>query len=451
MAIQIFDQTTSFGERLGQALGTGLGGLAADYNAKQAANKYKQSLMPYFGEGIANLLSMASPEERKFLYQNIPSLMQLEDERKKELSAKNAEARQRQQFEQQQKEQSVMQQALQQLSQEQQGLEKYIGEAPNIESLDVFNQLQNQNRAKLGQPLLPTTTNRAVEQMISQAQRQKEAQPLLDQYRNAYDNLQQLANQQSQMQLQQTEQSGMPELTRQPSIAESRARLFESPQARLQREQFELSKQEALNKRYKTYTNEIQEVGKPAAQLYDAIKNAVDLVKSGQALTGVAGKFTPTYLQTDEGQQLVAALNDIVLKRDALAAGRPSVQRLKLSQLAKAGIQNSPKAIESILRDAVDDPEFLRDISTYMAYRELQPTFAGELPKDYEKQILSKAKQVENDLKEDIKSLFEGVPAQVGQTVTAGDKKYIYAKGTIGIDQATGKQVMFDGKEWRPV
>jgi hypothetical protein len=72
---------TNAGGRIGSALGTGLQQLAHN-KLEQVMKQYEkaqsaQAFAPYYGQGIANLLSNVTPEERKVLLQNPDALLQL--------------------------------------------------------------------------------------------------------------------------------------------------------------------------------------------------------------------------------------------------------------------------------------------------------------------------------------------------------------------------------------
>jgi hypothetical protein len=87
MAVQIIPQAPSFGQMLGQSLGTGLSqslGALAQLKAQQlqqqaAQQQYAQAIqsMPGVTPQIANLLAAMSPQERKDVWPNLPAFMEL--------------------------------------------------------------------------------------------------------------------------------------------------------------------------------------------------------------------------------------------------------------------------------------------------------------------------------------------------------------------------------------
>lgn len=278
MAIQIFDQTPSFGERLGQALGTGLGGLAADYNAKQAANKYKQSLIPYFGKDISNLIANASPEERKFLLQNVDSLLEM-DRRRKEGSVNQAIDNQ-----------SPFEQALSALKQGKQEINDYIGKSPSAQGLDVFNELMNQKNKMLGLPAQPTTTAQTIDDMIAQAQRQKAVEPLLNQYNKALEVLGGLQSTFGQAQQGQYPQSQSPQNAPMQKLFPKPQEL-QMAQSERQFQQTQKAKEqraiEAENKDYLKPLREQYQVTQKMVAPLDEIEKILAKGKVGSSLVGL--------------------------------------------------------------------------------------------------------------------------------------------------------------------
>jgi hypothetical protein len=106
-----------------------------------------------------------------------------------------------------------------------------------------------------------------------------------------------------------------------------------------------------------------EEAAVPANQLVKLSNQGLELLKTGKAITGAAGRITPEFLQSDEGQQLVSVLKQIVLIKSQLGKGVPSRLRLALEEGAKAQIWQQPKVIEKLLSENIKDPEVQKAIA----------------------------------------------------------------------------------------
>lgn len=169
----------------------------------------------------------------------------------------------------------------------------------------------------------------------------------------------------------------------------------------------------------------IEEEAKPARQLTKLATDALNLLKTGKALTGLKGQITPTYLQTPQGQELTALLDQIVLQKAQLGKGVPSRIRLELEKGAKAAIWQQPEVIESILTDIIEDPENIKAIARNQALEELM----GEHGENFHdiSQVNKRAQQI---VKENIKkTLPDPKDLQEGTTADNGKEKFIVRNG----------------------
>lgn len=154
----------------------------------------------------------------------------------------------------------------------------------------------------------------------------------------------------------------------------------------------DIAQQSQTLKRWDKFADQIEEKAKPARQVVHAAKEALDLLKTQKAITGLAGKITPEYLQSAEGQALISKLKQIVTLRAQLGKGVPSRARLILEEGSKAQIWQQPKAIEKILNDTVNDPEIQKDIAEGNSIEQINTQYAEKIPKDFRKVFTEQTK-----------------------------------------------------------
>jgi hypothetical protein len=149
-------------------------------------------------------------------------------------------------------------------------------------------------------------------------------------------------------------------------------------------------------KAFQPQFQKIKEKAEADRALVNDAQQALKVLRTNKAKTGVWGKITPGFLQSQEGQLLTKLLNDIVIKKaNAGIGGRGASQlRLQLEKGSKADIWNHPKVIEQILTGLVNDPETQRRIAEGTALSELEEKYAGAIPEDIIPRINKRSKEI---------------------------------------------------------
>lgn len=198
-------------------------------------------------------------------------------------------------------------------------------------------------------------------------------------------------------------------------------------------EKLRLQKQQILQ----PWAKSIEEAGSPARKIRYAASNALKILNTGKAFTGISGAITPTLLQSEEGQELVTLLNDIVLQKAQLGKGVPSRLRLQLEQLSKADIWQKPKVIKNILTRTLNDPEVLKDSAKAQALEEIGAEFEDNLPENAKSLVAKRAKEIEKELrapaskftKESLPDPSKYKEGQVAKNPETGEIEYIIENG----------------------
>lgn len=182
----------------------------------------------------------------------------------------------------------------------------------------------------------------------------------------------------------------------------------------------------------------IEQQATPARQVVNLAKDALDVLNTGKAITGVAGRITPEFLQTEQGQELISKLKQIVLVRSQLGKGVPSRMRLILEEGAKAQIWQQPKVIKSILESMVKDPEIQKDIATAEAKNQVLEEYGDKLPANFNSLINKKAKEILKSQEQGKQNTFEELPPAS------------QFEGKIAKNPATGERMKSVNGQWVP-
>lgn len=185
----------------------------------------------------------------------------------------------------------------------------------------------------------------------------------------------------------------------------------------------------------------IEEKAVPARSTVKLAKEALDIIKTRKPVTGVLGRITPEYLQTDEGQELVSKLKQIVLTRAQLGKGVPTRMRLILEEGAKAQIWQQPKVIESILKSTMEDPEINLDIAKDQARQEILEKY-DTLPKNWETLVNKRTNEIVKANKP-----LDKIGENVFSELPPADK----FEGKIAKNPATGQRMKSVNGKWIPV
>jgi hypothetical protein len=133
----------------------------------------------------------------------------------------------------------------------------------------------------------------------------------------------------------------------------------------------------------------------------------MDLLNTGEAQTGLTGRFLPKELQNETTQVLRTAINDLVLAKAAAGTGSGkgvmSKARLALEQLSKPDIWQQPGAMRRNLQNIINDPTLQKALAESQASEELKKEWGGSYPRDYESKIESRAQQIMKEQKSEQK------------------------------------------------
>lgn len=177
--------------------------------------------------------------------------------------------------------------------------------------------------------------------------------------------------------------------------------LFKSPEIKRREDELAL-KNESVNLKREALAEPrlkaIDELGKSSESLHRVASDA--LTKVDKAITGLGGKITPEFLQTEDGQKLITDLKKVVLLSDQATPGRTSVKRLELAEGAKAQIWHKPKVIKEILNEIIDDPIIQENIAKRQAAKELDEQHE-DLPKNWKNLISTRTKDLLKEMKQE--------------------------------------------------
>lgn len=213
--------------------------------------------------------------------------------------------------------------------------------------------------------------------------------------------------------------------------------LFKSPQMKLAEEKNVIARQKLAQPVFK----DIQEKAVPARQL---VKYAEDALKNiDKAYTGLRGKITPAYLQSEEGQKLISDLDNIVLLRSQQGKGVPTRMRLILEQGAKAQIWQQPKVIKEILNDILKDPDVLNPIYKDQARSDILEKYGDALPSNFQSLLEKETKKIAHSKTKEKAASFtkESLPAPTN-----------YPEGAKAKNPVTGEyQFIIKNGKWEEI
>jgi hypothetical protein len=186
--------------------------------------------------------------------------------------------------------------------------------------------------------------------------------------------------------------------------------LFTSPAQRIQEERLGVEKEKvaqrqqmAIDERAHKFLTEVKKDSVPAQKIRYTVNNIMDLLESGEAQTGLTGRFLPKELQNETTQVLRTAINDLVLAKAAVGTGGGkgvmSKARLALEQLSKPDIWQQPGAMRRNLQNIINDPTLMKALAESQASEELKKEWGGVYPRDYESKIESRTQQIMKEQK----------------------------------------------------
>ncbi len=200
-----------------------------------------------------------------------------------------------------------------------------------------------------------------------------------------------------------------------------------NPAERRHKELLAQKEQHHLEKLHTPALKQIEEEGIPARQTLKLVDDIEKVVGTSKAVTGVAGKFLPNFLQTPEGQELNSLFNQLVVLKAQLGKGVPSKLRLQLEELSKPAIWQDPSAIKKQLNRIKNDPEIQRYVAKDQAREELLGEFEGKVPRDLPSLIDKRSKEI----------ISEKNKSQKSRVVEGGDSSY--PDGAQAKNPKTGK------------
>ncbi len=180
---------------------------------------------------------------------------------------------------------------------------------------------------------------------------------------------------------------------------------------------------------------QIQEEAAPARRVEKITNDLSKLLDTGKVITGLTGRLTPKELQTEEGQEFLSQLNQLVLEKAQLGKGVPTKLRLTLEQLSKPDVWQKPKTIKNLLDKIKNDPETKLLIAKDVAREQLEQEFGDAQPKNFKSLIEKRAKEIVSNQKSESNEFKELPPAD-------------QEDGVIYDDPSTGKSVQSINGKW---
>ncbi len=254
---------------------------------------------------------------------------------------------------------------------------------------------------------------------------------------------QQLPNQ-LQQQAQQPQQQGGLRLGANPVERRQQAQLQQ--QAQLHREAQQQRAQQHSERLNAPVLKQIEERAIPARNISNIASELTDLLNTGKVITGIKGRFTPKELQTEEGQEFLAKINELVLQKAQLGKGVPTKLRLSLEQLSKPDVWQKPQAIKKLLSDIQNQPEIQRDIASDQARQEIIQEVGENQPKNIKALIEKRTKEILGENKKEIK-LIE----KQNKQSEAGLPPAKQFEGKIARNSITGERRRSQNGQWIPV
>jgi hypothetical protein len=206
-----------------------------------------------------------------------------------------------------------------------------------------------------------------------------------------------VAAEQARAQARQAPQNRIPIQTTQPNFADIYAAGAKTPAERIA-EKRAIQKEEEIKlqreKAFRPLLKEIEDKGVPARQTVQIAQDALDLLETNKALTGIKGALTPKQLQTEEGQALMSKLNQLVILKSQLGKGIPSKTRLQLEELSKPAIWQKPRVLKKLLNDIKNDAEIRKDIAEAEAADQIVRESGDFLPKNLNGEIKRRSRDL---------------------------------------------------------
>lgn len=207
------------------------------------------------------------------------------------------------------------------------------------------------------------------------------------------------------------------------------------------KKQEKVASEKAANQRHIEKLNapvleKIEEKAIPAKTLNKLSNELLQLLDTGKVITGLKGRFTPKELQTEEGQQFLAKINQLVLQKAQLGKGVPTKLRLSLEQLSKPDIWQKPKAIRRLLQDIQNDELIQEDIAKDLAREQILQESGESQPRNIKSLIEKRAKEIIKNTKKPQEQTFENLPPA---------KQF---EGKTARNPATGQRVKSVNGQW---
>lgn len=208
----------------------------------------------------------------------------------------------------------------------------------------------------------------------------------------------------------------------------------------LAKQKLELAQQANIDKKNAPILKSIEESGSPARRVTKLSDDLLSLLDTGKVITGLAGRFTPAFLQTEEGQQFLSKINKLVLEQAQLGKGVPTRLRLSLEQLSKPDVWQNPKAIRKLLQDIKNDPETQKAISKDIAREQIEEEYGDKHPSNIRSIIEKRAKEIRSQNKQ------TNQPQTFSELPPASEYP-----GKIARNPETGQRMRSVNGEWIPV
>lgn len=184
------------------------------------------------------------------------------------------------------------------------------------------------------------------------------------------------------------------------------------------------------------YRKTIEPHANVARNLLRDISEASKIVKTGKAVMGVFGKFTPDWLQSNEGQRLIQLLQGIVNSKAQTGKGTQGKFRLLSEQAAKGQIYNQPEVIEEYLNYLAGQPDLLTAIAKEDALNEIESSskkapgnISGKVLKQVPERVkqLQQAQKSQEDLPEG--NYEDGSPVVDGDAIRSNGQEFERVNG----------------------
>lgn len=210
----------------------------------------------------------------------------------------------------------------------------------------------------------------------------------------------------------------------------------------IKKKQFETAEKSRQQRHIETINkpilDKIEEKAGPARQVSKLADDLLGLLNTNKVITGLKGRFTPKELQTEEGQQFLSKINQLVLQKAQLGKGVPTKLRLSLEQLSKPDVWQQPKAIKKLLEDIKSEPETQKDIANDIARTQILEEHGENQPKNIRSLIEKRSKEIIEKNKKPEQNVFETLPPAIN------------FEGKIARNPATGQRMKSINGQWVP-